>query len=85
MCDHGNGMLLIVIRRQPMIFRADERLEECPRLSGKLPKKDGLVSRQPCSRRASGRLIHQAIAGEANQRASMGPATASAAGLESAR
>ncbi len=45
MPDHGNGMLLIVIRRQPMIFRTDERLEERPGLSGKLPEKEGLVSR----------------------------------------
>ena len=46
MRDHGNGMLLIVIRRQPMIVRTDERLEERPGLSGKLPEKDGLVGRQ---------------------------------------
>src|SRR5579862_8773719 len=34
-------------------------------------------------RRVSGRLIHHAIAGEANHRAAMGPATANAAGCES--
>src|SRR3990172_353375 len=49
MCEPGNEMLLIVIRRQPMIFRADEGLEKRPGLSGKLPEKKGLVSRQPCS------------------------------------
>ena len=48
MCDHGNGMLLIVIRRQPMIFRADEGLEERPGFPGKLPQKEGLIRRQPC-------------------------------------
>ena len=45
MPDHGNGMLLIVIRGQPVIFRSDESLEERPGLSGKLPEKEGLVSR----------------------------------------
>src|SRR3989304_2345477 len=34
------------------------------------------------SRRARGRLIHQTITGEANQRLSTGPATANAAGSE---
>ena len=49
MPDHGNGMLLIVIRGQPVIFRADESFEERPGFSGKLPEKEGLVSRQSCS------------------------------------
>jgi len=49
MPDRSNGMLLIAIRWQPMIFRADECLEECPGPPGKLPEKDGLVSGQPCS------------------------------------
>src|SRR2546430_17063771 len=46
MRDHGNGMFLIVVRRKPMILRTDELLEERPGLSGKLPEKDSLVSRQ---------------------------------------
>src|SRR3990170_1328138 len=37
------------------------------------------------SRRASGRLIHQAMKGEKNQRPRMGPATANDRGLESVR
>jgi hypothetical protein len=45
MPDHSSGMLLIAIRRQLMIFRADESLEERPGLPGKLLEKDGLVSR----------------------------------------
>jgi hypothetical protein len=45
MPDHSNGMLLIVIRGQPVIFRSDESLEECPGPSGELPEKEGLVSR----------------------------------------
>src|SRR3972149_9840847 len=49
MPDHSNGMLLIAIGWQPMIFRADECLEERPRLSRQLLEKDGLVSRQPDS------------------------------------
>ena len=44
MHDHSNGMLLIAVRRQPMIIRADESLEERPGLSGKLLEKEGLVS-----------------------------------------
>ena len=48
MRDHGSGMLLIVIRRQPMIFRADEGLEERPGFPGKLPQKEGLIRCQPC-------------------------------------
>src|SRR5665647_2535098 len=36
------AILLIVIRRQPMIFRADKGLEECPGLARKLAQKDGL-------------------------------------------
>src|SRR3990170_6391354 len=48
MCDPGNGMLLIVIRRQPMIFRACERFEERPGLSGNLTEKAGLFVRQLC-------------------------------------
>ena len=47
MRHHTHGMLLIVIRRQPMVFWAHERLEERPRLSRQHPKKDGLISRQP--------------------------------------
>ena len=50
MRDHGNGMLLIVIRRQPMIFRTDEGLEERPGLSGKLPEKDSLAASQTALR-----------------------------------
>jgi len=37
------------------------------------------------SRRASGRLIHQAIAGEAIHKNKIGPATASVAGVDVAR
>ena len=36
-------------------------------------------------RRASGRLIHHAMAGDANHRNRIGPATASAAGFAAAR
>ena len=45
MPDHGDGMLLKVIRRQPVIVRSDESLEERPGLSGEFPEKEGLVSR----------------------------------------
>ena len=44
---HGTAILLIVIRRQPMIFRADEGLEERPGLARKLAQEEGLVGRQP--------------------------------------
>ncbi len=46
---HGNGMLLIVIRRQPMILRADESLEECPGFPGNLPQKEDLICCQSFS------------------------------------
>ena len=48
MCNYGNGILLKIVRGQPMIFRADEGFEKRPGLAGKLPEKGGLVSRQPC-------------------------------------
>ena len=43
MRDSRNRMLLIVIRRKPMIVRTDEGLEERPGLSGQVLKKDRLV------------------------------------------
>ena len=43
MRDNGGRVLLIVIRRQPIVLRADEGLEEGPGFSGKLLEKDGLV------------------------------------------
>jgi hypothetical protein len=47
MTDHGNRMLLKVVRRQPMIFRTNKSLEVRPGLPGQLPEKDGLVGCQP--------------------------------------
>ena len=76
MRDDGDRMLLIVIRRQPMIVRADESLEECPGLARQ--SSEGRWSGRAvsaASRRAERRLIHQAIDGEANQRHRMGAAT----------
>ena len=84
MSDRGNGMLLIVVRWQPVILRADEGFEERPGLARRSAEKRCLVSRQPGRARRSGRLIHQAIAGAANQRNSTGPATVSAAGADAA-
>ena len=48
MRNHGNRMLLIVIRWQPVIFRTDEGLEERPGLARNLLQKNDLVGRQPC-------------------------------------
>jgi len=66
-CDArpGSGMLLIVIRRQPMIFRADESLERTAQVfSGKLPEKIGSGQRSALLHGgARSRLIHQAMAG----------------------
>ena len=42
----GHGMFLIVIRRQPIVFRADEGLEERPGFAGNRVQKEGLVGRQ---------------------------------------
>jgi len=49
MLDPSSGMSLITIRRQPMIFRADESFEKGPSLSGKLTEEEGLVNRKPGS------------------------------------
>ena len=71
-------MLLKVVRRQPMIFRADEGLEERPGLARQLAQElRAAQASSLASRRVSGRLIHQAIAGEANQSSRIGPATTS--------
>ena len=47
MRNRGTAILLIVIRRQPMIFRADKGLEERPSFARKLAQKGGLLNRQP--------------------------------------
>src|SRR5216684_6543636 len=46
MRNYSNPILLIVVRRQPMIFRADKGLEEAPSLSRKLLQKQSLVGRE---------------------------------------
>ena len=61
-----------------MIVRTDKGLEERPGLSGHLPEKDRLVAVSYTSRRSSGRLIHQAMAGEANPGPEWAPPPASA-------
>ena len=62
------------------------RFQRTPRSCGQASaERESGPAVSPAPRRASGRLIHQAIAGEANQRPSMGPATASAAGFDSQR
>ena len=45
-CHPGGGLLLIIVGRQPMIFRADECLEERPRPACTFPQEDGLAGRQ---------------------------------------
>jgi hypothetical protein len=45
MTEPGDGMLLVIVGRQPMILRTDECLEVPPSLPGKLPEKDGLAGR----------------------------------------
>ena len=47
MRDHGDGMLLKIVRWQPVIVRADEGLEECPGLARNLLQKNDLLGRQP--------------------------------------
>ena len=47
MRDRGDRMLLIVVRRQPVVFRADEGFEERPGLARNLPEKKDLIGRQP--------------------------------------
>ena len=85
MRDHGSAILLIVIRRQPVVLRADECLKEGPGFSGKLSEKKELAGGQSCFSALSGRLIHHAMTGEANQSTRRGPAAPNAAGFESAR
>ncbi len=46
MRDHGHGMLLVVVRRQPMILRPDKPLEEGPGLAGQRAEKAHLLGRQ---------------------------------------
>ena len=46
MRNSGTAILLIVIRWQPMIFRADKGLEECPGLARKLAQEVELLPRQ---------------------------------------
>ncbi len=43
---HCDGVFLMVIRRKPMIFRADECLEKRPSFPGKLSQESNLVRRQ---------------------------------------
>ena len=65
MRDGGDRMFLAVVRRQPVVVRTDERLEERPCPARETLRRKSvwsLVSR--ASRRASGRLIHQAIPGD---------------------
>ena len=79
--DDRDRMLLVVVRRQPVVLRADEGLEERPGLAREScagTRSARRVSR--ASRRASGRLIHQAMAGEASHSSRTGAASASAAG-----
>jgi len=64
---NGDGMLLKVVRRQPVIIRSDKRLEERPGPSGEHPEKEGLSAVNRDAGRAIGLLIHQAIAGEKNR------------------
>ena len=46
MGDRGDAVFLVVVRRQPMVFRADEGLEERPGPPRKLPEKEDLVRRK---------------------------------------
>ncbi len=46
MRDRGHGMFLHVVRRQPIVFRADEGFEERPSLAGNRAEKAGLLGRQ---------------------------------------
>ena len=57
MRNHGHGMLLHIVRRQPIVFRADEGLEERPGFAGNGAQKAGLVGRQAGSV-ASQRATH---------------------------
>src|SRR2546425_12741950 len=52
MTDDKSRMLLNIIRRQPMIFRAHERFKECPSLTGKLLKETNLINSKRWSARS---------------------------------
>ena len=57
MRNHGHGMLLHIVRRQPIVFRADEGFEERPGFARKGAEKAGLIGRQAGSA-ASQRAAH---------------------------
>ncbi len=46
MRDDPYGMLLIIVRRQPMIVGDDERFKERPGLAGQLAKKGDVIMGQ---------------------------------------
>ena len=48
MGDHGNGLFLIVVRRQPIIVRTNKGFEKAPCFPGNFPKKNNLVGRKFC-------------------------------------
>jgi hypothetical protein len=46
MGDRGDAVFLVVVRRQPMVFGADEGFEEGPGPARKLPEKEDLFRRE---------------------------------------
>ncbi len=86
MRDARDGLFLIVVGRQPVVFGAGEGLKEVPGLASQLAQEDVLFRRQ--MRRGAappGRLNHQAMLGERNQSPHSGHATSSAVGRSTVR
>jgi hypothetical protein len=74
------GILLEIVRRQHVVGRGDERLEEAPgprAISRSAPASDGEIARLPASTGAT--LTQRAIAGESSQARMKGAATGNAA------
>ncbi len=81
MRDGRDGMLLEIVRRQPMIVGADKGFEECSTCGARSRAESGSArpSGARCAR-TSGRLIHQATAGEAVHSSNRGSAAKRDAG-----
>jgi len=80
MCDHGNGMLLIVVRWQPGDLPGPTKVSKNASLRAIFCRKNDVVGVTVLHGERVAGLIHQVIAGEANPGAYR-PAAASASGL----
>ena len=54
MCNRGRAILLVTVRRQPVVLFGHECLEKCPGLPGDLPQENGLISAQNSFRAGEG-------------------------------